>query len=111
MLLRASAAGVGSLVACPSSCYPRPHPFPSLSPACLPPCRISGAFYCTVTWLPAELRKQGMNPILCQGAVIVSMLANALGLLSVGVAFDCGMRAVYANAAVVFLGVGTGEPP
>ena len=51
-----------------------------------------------------------MNPILSQGAVIVSMLANALGLLSVGVAFDRGMRAVYANAAVVFLGVGTGEP-
>ena len=77
---------------------------------CCPLCRrISGAFYCTVTWLPAELRKQGMKPILSQGAVIVSMLANAIGLLGVGMAFDRGMRAVHANATIVFMGIGVGE--
>lgn len=69
-------------------------------------CWVSGAFYLTVSWLPATLRKSGdMAPLQVQGMTIISVIFNAIGLILTGIAFDKGLRAIYAYGAVVLLGV------
>jgi len=70
---------------------------------------VSGAFYVVVSWLMAYLKKTYKYTALTyRGIIIVSLIFNAFGLLSMGVAFDKGMRAIYANFLVVIVGAGMG---
>ncbi|KIZ07913.1 Alpha-ketoglutarate permease [Monoraphidium neglectum] len=69
---------------------------------------ISGAFYVTVSWLAKDLRTYGYSLIVTQGILIVSLVPNALGLLTGGKLIDAGVPAIQLNAATVVIGTGLG---
>lgn len=122
-MLRNSWAGLCIHICFAAWCAAAPVPLPrvyyangpnqtlTLHTLTLIPCRVSGAFYTTVSWLAAELKTSGLAPITCQGILIVSLIPNAIGLLGMGMAFDRGARAVHTNAAIVAVGIPLGAPP
>lgn len=72
----AQAAGSGIACCLPSmpSYLPALHGWPRSSCGpwrfALPRCRVSAAFYATVTWLPDEMREAGLKHIVSQGIVV-----------------------------------------
>jgi hypothetical protein len=59
-------------------------------------------------WLAKDLRTYGYSLIVTQGVLVVSLIPNAIGLLTGGMLLDAGVPTIHLNAVVVVIGTGLG---